>query len=128
MSTTTTASPQVAINDVGTPEELLKAIDQTIKYFNDGDLVSGTVVKIDRDEVLLDIYKYSFTWNNYGLCFTFLNILIELHHNSTNKFIIIFMKLLVNNLHFQPDKRFLSETILSKFYAFLDNIDKSHYL
>ena len=36
-------------------EELLKAIDQTIKYFNDGDLVSGTVVKIDRDEVLLDI-------------------------------------------------------------------------
>ena len=58
MSTTTTASPQVAINDVGNQEELLKAIDQTIKYFNDGDLVSGTVVKIDRDEVLLDIgYK-----------------------------------------------------------------------
>ena len=47
MSTTTSASPIVAINDVGTPEELLLAIDATIKYFNDGDLVSGIVVKID---------------------------------------------------------------------------------
>src|SRR5690606_28930680 len=34
------------------------AIDETIKYFNDGDIVEGTVVKVDRDEVLLDIgYK-----------------------------------------------------------------------
>ena len=31
---------------------------QTIKYFNDGDIVEGTIVKVDRDEVLLDIgYK-----------------------------------------------------------------------
>ena len=34
------------------------AIDATIVEFDDGDLVSGTVVKIDNDEVLLDIgYK-----------------------------------------------------------------------
>ncbi|MBJ81362.1 MAG: 30S ribosomal protein S1 [Acidimicrobiaceae bacterium] len=31
------------------------AIDGTIVEFEDGDLVSGTVVRIDRDEVLLDI-------------------------------------------------------------------------
>lgn len=56
--TTTSNAPQVAINDIGTSEELLAAIDETIKYFNDGDLVEGTVVKVDRDEVLLDIgYK-----------------------------------------------------------------------
>ncbi|WP_269928214.1 30S ribosomal protein S1 [Kocuria massiliensis] len=54
----TTNTPQVAINDIGTEEEFLKAVDETIKYFNDGDLVSGEVVKVDRDEVLLDIgYK-----------------------------------------------------------------------
>ncbi|MDQ3886731.1 MAG: 30S ribosomal protein S1, partial [Actinomycetota bacterium] len=48
----------VAINDVGTEEDFLAAIDKTIKYFNDGDIVEGTIVKIDRDEVLLDIgYK-----------------------------------------------------------------------
>ncbi len=51
-------TPQVAINDIGTAEDFLAAIDETIKYFNDGDIVAGTIVKVDRDEVLLDIgYK-----------------------------------------------------------------------
>ena len=54
----TSNTPQVAINDIGTAEDFLAAVDQTIKYFNDGDIVSGTVVKVDHDEVLLDIgYK-----------------------------------------------------------------------
>src|SRR5699024_12249524 len=56
--TTTSNAPQVAVNDIGSAEELMAAVDETIKYFNDGDLVAGTVVKVDRDEVLLDIgYK-----------------------------------------------------------------------
>ena len=51
-------SPVVAVNDIGTAEDFLAAIDGSIKYFNDGDIVSGIVVKVDRDEVLLDIgYK-----------------------------------------------------------------------
>src|SRR5690625_4502863 len=55
---TSPSTPQVAVNDIGSQEEFLAAIDETIKYFNDGDIVSGTVVKVDRDEVLLDIgYK-----------------------------------------------------------------------
>jgi len=41
-----------------TPEELIAAIEESLKDFKDGDLVEGTVVKVDRDEVLLDIgYK-----------------------------------------------------------------------
>ena len=52
------STPQVAVNDIGSEEDFLAAIDQTIKYFNDGDIVEGTIVKVDRDEVLLDIgYK-----------------------------------------------------------------------
>src|SRR5687767_11973178 len=51
-------TPQIAINDIGSAEDFLAAIDQTIKYFNDGDIVEGVIVKVDRDEVLLDIgYK-----------------------------------------------------------------------
>jgi small subunit ribosomal protein S1 len=51
-------TPTVAVNDIGTEEDFLAAIDQTIKYFNDGDIVEGVIVKVDRDEVLLDIgYK-----------------------------------------------------------------------
>ena len=58
MTSTTDTSPQVAINDVGSAEDFLAAIDQTIKYFGDGDIVEGVIVKVDRDEVLLDIgYK-----------------------------------------------------------------------
>ncbi|MEV5575099.1 30S ribosomal protein S1 [Spirillospora sp. NPDC052269] len=54
----TSTTPQVAVNDIGSEEAFLAAIDETIKYFNDGDIVEGTVVKVDRDEVLLDIgYK-----------------------------------------------------------------------
>ena len=57
-STETPRTPQVAINDIGSAEDFLAAIDETIKYFNDGDIVDGTIVKVDRDEVLLDIgYK-----------------------------------------------------------------------
>ena len=48
-------TPQVAINDIGSDEDFLAAVDLTIKYFNDGDIVDGDVVKVDRDEVLLDI-------------------------------------------------------------------------
>ena len=59
MTVTTRAIPaQIAINDIGSEEDFLAAIDATIKFFNDGDIVEGTIVKVDRDEVLLDIgYK-----------------------------------------------------------------------
>ncbi len=41
-----------------TDEEMHALIDGTITDFDDGDLVSGEVVKVERDEVLLDIgYK-----------------------------------------------------------------------
>jgi len=55
----TVAGGVIVENDVGeTMEELMAAIDATIKPFSDGDLMTGTVVKIDKDEVLLDIgYK-----------------------------------------------------------------------
>lgn len=55
---TAAATTQVAVNDIGSEEAFLAAIDETIKYFNDGDIVDGVIVKVDRDEVLLDIgYK-----------------------------------------------------------------------
>ncbi|MGZ8571362.1 MAG: 30S ribosomal protein S1 [Actinomycetota bacterium] len=41
-----------------TPEELIVALEASLRDFKDGDIVEGEVVKIDRDEVLLDIgYK-----------------------------------------------------------------------
>ncbi len=53
-TTETAAAPERDL----TPEELIVAMEESLRDFNDGDIVEGTVVKIDRDEVLLDIgYK-----------------------------------------------------------------------
>jgi small subunit ribosomal protein S1 len=58
MSPATSKTPTVAVNDIGSAEDFLAAVDATIKNFDDGDLVTGVIVKVDRDEVLLDIgYK-----------------------------------------------------------------------
>ena len=52
------AANSITVNDIGSNEDFLKAVEETLKFFNDGDLIEGTVVKIDRDEVLLDVgYK-----------------------------------------------------------------------
>ena len=37
---------QITLNDIGSAEDFLAAIEGTIKNFNDGDLVIGTVVQI----------------------------------------------------------------------------------
>jgi len=58
MPVSTPETTEIAVNDIGSSEDFLAAVDATIKNFDDGDLVEGTVVKVDRDEVLLDIgYK-----------------------------------------------------------------------
>ncbi|MGO1928719.1 MAG: S1 RNA-binding domain-containing protein, partial [Microbacterium gubbeenense] len=57
-ATTASATTQVAINDIGSAEDFLAAVEKTLKFFNDGDIIDGEIVKIDRDEVLLDVgYK-----------------------------------------------------------------------
>ncbi|MBA3630339.1 MAG: 30S ribosomal protein S1 [Actinobacteria bacterium] len=55
----TFAGGVIVENDVyGTEEELIAAIEATIKPFEEGDLVTGTIVKLDKDETLVDIgYK-----------------------------------------------------------------------
>jgi small subunit ribosomal protein S1 len=55
----TFAGGDIVLNDVGdSQEDLMAAIEATIKPFDEGDIVKGTVVKIDKDETLLDIgYK-----------------------------------------------------------------------
>src|SRR5918998_1482454 len=53
------AGGTIVENDVGSSQEaLMAAIEATIKPFDEGDIVAGVIVKIDKDEVLLDIgYK-----------------------------------------------------------------------
>ncbi len=56
-ATTAPASQAAPERDL-TPEELVEAMEASLRDFKDGDIVEGEVVKIDRDEVLVDIgYK-----------------------------------------------------------------------
>jgi small subunit ribosomal protein S1 len=50
----TAGDGSVVLDDLGS-QSFSDAVDATIVAFDDGDIVSGTVVKIDSDEVLLDI-------------------------------------------------------------------------
>ena len=56
-ATPVVATPEPAGEDY-TPEELVQAMEASLRDFKDGDIMEGVVVKIDRDEILLDIgYK-----------------------------------------------------------------------
>ena len=58
MTSTTQPSPEGTTDDLTSADAFEAAVDSTIKYFNDGDIVTGTVVKVDKDEVLVDVgYK-----------------------------------------------------------------------
>jgi len=46
---------QIAINDIGTAEDFMAAIDASMKTWSTKDPIVGTVVQIDRDGVLVDI-------------------------------------------------------------------------
>ena len=46
---------QVILEEFGSQEEFERALEATIKEFDDGDIVEGVVVKVDPEEVLLDI-------------------------------------------------------------------------
>ena len=48
-------TPRTIVDDDLADADLEKAMGDSIIEFDDGDVIEGTVVKIDRDEVLLDI-------------------------------------------------------------------------
>jgi hypothetical protein len=84
---------------------------------------------------LEEALKYAFTWDNYALSIVYLEILIGLHRtisakndiNGSNKFIISFMKLLVNNISLDPSKRSLTSLTASLFEDMVTNILVSDY-
>ena len=74
------------------------------------------------DENLIEAFKYCSTWDNYALSIVYLKILIGLQRLVTgNKFIISFMKLLVDNISLDPSKRPLPN--ISSFEDLLKTIE-----
>lgn len=88
-----------------------EAIDYFKKYVN-----------LSYDDILKDILQFYKTWDNYALSIMYLRLLIDLHRKiqKKNKFIILFMKLLVCNIHLNPFSRLNICTTLLKFDSILD--------
>jgi hypothetical protein len=95
---------------------------EAIKYFK-------RYVNASYETILTNILKYSYTWDNYGLSILFLRILIGLHRTIKikNKFIIFFMKLLVGNIHSNPEKRLNVVDTLNEFDCILDTMSLQDY-
>jgi small subunit ribosomal protein S1 len=48
----------IALNDVGSAEELERLYEESLKHIQEGEIVRGRIVQIDRDAVLVDVgYK-----------------------------------------------------------------------
>ena len=79
--------------------------------------------------ILTDILQYSHTWDNYALSILFLRMLIGIHRTIKikNKFIILFMKLLVYNIHLNPSKRNTIDLTITKFDTLLDSLEPKDY-
>jgi hypothetical protein len=81
--------------------------DVVQNYLSDGTLYFSKYTNKSYQENVAEILKYSHTWDNYALSIVYLQILIGLHRviNVNNKFVILFMKLLVSNINLDPSKR-----------------------
>jgi hypothetical protein len=84
---------------------------KTINFLDDGLKFFARYANKSFGANLEEALKYCWTWDNYALSIVYLEILIGLHQtinantNANNKFIISFMKLLVNNICLDPSKR-----------------------
>ena len=96
--------------------------EESLQYFK-------KYVNQSYENILTDILQYSHTWDNYSLSILFLRILIGIHRTIKikNKFVILFMKLLVNNIHCNPSKRSTIDLTIKKFDSLLDSLEPKDY-
>jgi hypothetical protein len=122
---------ETIINDFLTHNEILKTFGEEIvsSYKKEALNYFKKYVNQSYEFILNDICQYSYTWDNYALSILYLRILIGLHRSVKikNKFIILFMKLLVSNIHLNPIKRFNVDISLQKFDSLLNILTPKDY-
>jgi len=98
-------------------------------YLNDGIQYFSKYTNKSYQQNVADILKYSNTWDNYALSIVYLKILIGLHRvvKTNNKFIILFMKLLVENINLDPSKRPSLKLTSEQFEQMFINIDLNEF-
>jgi len=123
---------EYVLNDI-TKYTLLSKFGKNMVDENIADGVKYFSKYINRsiDYVIADILEHNGnTWDNYSLSILFLKIFTNLHNiltNKSNKFIILFMKLLVINIHYNPTKRQSIDFTINTFSDLLKEISLTDY-
>jgi hypothetical protein len=119
------------INNLVDNHSILKTFDNKIitTYKSEAIDYFKKYVNCSYDDILKDILQFYKTWDNYALSIMYLRILIDLHRKiqKKNKFIILFMKLLVCNINLNPFSRFNIISTLNKFASILDSLEPKDY-
>jgi hypothetical protein len=119
------------IHDVIENNAILKTFGDSVvgSYKIEANNYFKKYVNQSYDCILTDLLQYTHTWDNYALSILFLRILIGIHRSIgiQNKFIILFMKLLVNNIHLNPCKRFTIDLTMHQFDSILDSLEPKDY-
>lgn len=73
-------------------------------------------------KVFESMKQYAYSWDNYAISIMYMRVLYYLHTDGfeNNKFITFFMKLLLQNIHPDPSRRFTSKDTITLFddYAY----------
>lgn len=117
---------ETVVNDVLSHNSILASFGDKIvsSYKAEAIHFFSKYINKSYDYILTDITSHYGTWDNYSLSILFLKILINIHKsiNVQNKFIILFMKLLVCNIHTNPLKRLSIESTIQQFNSLVDSI------
>ena len=120
---------ETVIQDLLQNHGLLHTFGETIvnDFIKDAMHYFTKYINQNYEYIIADILTYSNTWDNYALSIVFLRILIYLHKcmKKQNKFIILFMKLLVSNISLSPLNRLSFDKTTNKFETIIDNLEPS---
>jgi len=119
------------ITDVVTNHSILNTFGETLvsSYKEEAIQYFKKYINQSDEYIICDILQHYTTWDNYAFSILYLRILIGLHRTLKikNKFIILFMKLLVGNISLNPLKRLSIKDTTNKFAGILDILDISDY-
>lgn len=122
---------EIIINDVVKNNDILNTFGDSLvsSYKKEALDYFKKYVNQSYNFILTDILQYIGTWDNYASSILFLRILIGIHRSIKikNKFIILFMKLLVCNIHLNPLKRLPINITIKSFDSLLDSLDPKDY-
>jgi len=120
---------ETVIKDILQNHGLLHTFGETIvnDFTKDAMHYFTKYINKNYEYIIDDILTYSNTWDNYALSIVFLRILIYLHKcmKKQNKFIILFMKLLVSNISLNPLERLSFDKTTIKFETIIDSLEPS---